>query len=699
MNVYKIKVDNISCSNCAKTITRALVDRFPGSNVRVNVVGAQVFIQTDASKSDVYDELDKVGYPASDMEKKRVNLRKYDLYIAVLLSIILLYGMVAQIYNLDFLKVLTLPIPTLIVATVIQFYIGRRYYIGAYNSLKKKMLGMDFLVVFSTTLTYFFSLYLLIKYNGQEEVYFEVAAIIITIVLIGKTIEERVKDKTNDLLVKLTDLTSDEIRLENGESLDANFVDIGTRYVVNPHEKINMDGVIVKGDTSVDEAMLTGESNYVNKLEGDEVIAGTINHGERIIVETTKLAEDNYIYQIINSVEEASLIDTKYQKVADRVATIFVPIIIGIGILTYIITWYIVGDSLTAFEHAMAVIVISCPCSLGLATPTSIMVSNSISAKLGILYKGAQFFELADDLDVIAFDKTGTLTSGKMQIVEERLADEYRPLLAALENQSTHPISKAIVEYLNIEDIPQNGKIKQVPGVGITGTFGDTTITVGNPNILEKADDIEVVKKLEAQALTVSVIIVNEEFKGYFALRDEVKAESSEVINNLKSLGIEPILISGDNKQVVKYAADKLGIKEYHYKCSPEDKTEILKSLRGQEKIIGFVGDGINDSISLKYADVGISVCEGSDIANAASDVTLLKDDLGLVVEGIKLSTLTKRNIRHNFIWAFSYNVVAIPLAATGQLNMIWAAIFMGFSSIIVVLNALNLKREYQKRS
>lgn len=697
MNVFKIKVSNISCSNCGMIITRGIKDAYPESEVRINVVGAQVFVKTDATQDQIYAVLSKIGYPADDMVQDKINLRKYDLPLSIILAIFLIYGMVAHIYELSAFSFLTNSTMTLIFATIIQFYCGRRYYIGAYNGLKKKMLGMDFLVVFSTTITYFFSLYLLIKYSGQAEVYFEVAAIIITIVLIGKTIEERVKAKTNDLLTKLTDLTSDEIRLEDGTTQDCNFVEIGTRYIVNPHEKINMDGVIVEGNTSVDEAMLTGESNFVTKLEGAEVIAGTINHGEQIIVETTKLAEDNYIYQIINSVEKAALIDTKFQKVADKVATIFVPVIILIAIITFFVTYSLSGDGLVAFENAMAVVVISCPCSLGLATPTSIMVSNSISAKLGILYKGAKFFELADKLNVIAFDKTGTLTTGKMEVVEYELADEYKELLYAVEIQSSHPISIALVKFLEIESTDLKVKVEQIPGLGLKGTLDDLEITIGNISILENADDIERMVKLEEQALTVSVIIVNGEFVGFYALRDKIKEESKQVIQNLIDLGIDPVLISGDNKQVVEYVANELGITNYYAKCSPQDKMDILKRLKDEGKMIGFVGDGINDSISLKYADVGISVAEGSDIANAASDVTLLKDDLNLVVEGINLSSLTRRNIIHNFIWAFSYNVIAIPLAATGRLSIIWAAIFMGFSSIIVVLNALHLNREYKR--
>lgn len=693
MNTYKITVSKISCSNCAMTITRALQDFDENAQVRVSVITSKVFINTEFSKQEIYQVLKQAGYPADDdgASKQKLNLRKYDLPISIICALPLLYSM----FHLPYLHWLTTPAPTLVFASIIQFYIGRRYYQGAYKSLQKKMFGMDFLVVFSTTITYFFSLYLLIAYQGNHQLYFEVSAIIITIVLIGKTIEERVKDKTNELLTKLTQLTTGNIQLVDGSECDVNFVEIGTEYIVNPHQKINMDGILKNVDTVLDESMLTGESNYITKRIGDEVIAGTINHGSQIVIETTKYFEDNYINQIINSVEEASLIDTKFQKLADRVATIFVPVIIAIGLITFVITFWITGNILLSFEHAMAVIVISCPCSLGLATPTSIMVSNSISAKLGILYKGSTFFEMADKLTIIAFDKTGTLTTGKMEVVEFNVPEQYIPDLYAMESQSSHPISTAICGYIGKPKSESQLQVTQVAGIGLEATTSFGKMVVGNPNILQNQVDIDLINNLEAQALTISVILVDDVMVGYYGLRDEIKPESPTVIQKLKNLGIEPVLISGDNQQVVTFVAKKLGIKRFYYKTSPEDKYQILKDLKGDDDLIGFVGDGINDSISLKFADVGISVAGGSDIASAASDVTLLKDDLGLVVEGIKLSNLTRRNIKSNFLWAFSYNIIAIPLAATGQLNMIWAAVFMGFSSIVVVLNALRLKAMY----
>ncbi len=698
MNVYKIKIESISCSNCAKTITNALTKEFKDIKVRVSVVNKMVYVSTKYSISEVMEVLIKNGYPPVDNNKKESKLKKYDLVISIVLALILLISMFVHIYQIKALSIFTNVVVILSSASILQFYIGMRYYKAAYVGIKNKVLGMDFLVVFSTTLTYFYSLYLLIVYSGEKMLYFEASGLIITIVLIGKKIEDLVKANTNELIDKLTNLTSDEITLVTGEIVDANFVDIGEVYIVNPGEKIPLDGVLLTSVTSIDESMLTGESVAVVKHALDEVYAGCINLGAQLEIKTNKLKEDNYINQIIESVEEASLIDTKYTRVADRVASIFVPIILLIALLTFIITYLLTNDFVISFEHATAVIVISCPCALGLATPTSIMVSNSISAELGILYKGSKFFELAEQLDILAFDKTATLTHGNLIVEQLSLSDEYQEYVYAAQSQINHPASKALVNYLDISHTNLKPHVNQVPGIGIIADFNHDRLSIGNKELLSNQDDINMITKLEKKALSVSVILYNDKFVGYYTMRDQIKDESSNVINTLKELSITPLLISGDNKDVVSDVANKLDIDDYYYKVSPNDKMNILKKYKTDDNIIGFVGDGINDSISLKYADIGFSVATSSDIAKAASDVTLLHDDLSLVIEAIKLSKKTKQNIKYNFMWAFSYNIVAIPLAAFGMLNMVWAAIFMGFSSIIVVVNALLFKRRYKRK-
>lgn len=694
MRVYKIKVDKISCSNCGKTITNALTKLSTETQVAVSVVNKMVFVETDVDYELITAKLSEIGYPAVDPNDKKVKFN-YDLYIAITLSAFLILSMVVHIYEIEALMIFTNNWLVLIAASILQFYIGRRYYKAAYSGVKNKVMGMDFLVVFSTTLTYFYSLYLLIMYHGEQQLYFESSGLIITIVLIGKTIEDRVNRQTNDLVDKLNDLVSDEVKLESGEIKDVNFVEIGSVYELNPQEKIPLDGIVISGSATIDESMLTGESKLITKQINEAVYAGCINSGTKIKIKTTKLKDDNYINQIINSVEDAALIDTKYQKMADKISSIFVPVILLISLVTYFVTYAFTNDVAISFQHALVVIVISCPCSLGLATPTSIMASNSISAKLGILYKGSKFFELAQNLNILAFDKTGTLTHGKMEIVDFVLDEKYHESLYVSELQSNHPISKAVVKYLDIKNPTLKPTVELIPGVGLSAIIGKDTFIVGNKSVLNDQKMLRLMDELESDAKTVSVILLNGEYIGHYALKDEIKSESYEVIASLQKNNITPVLISGDNEAVVYDVAQKLGITDYYFKSHPEDKMEILKKYKTDENIIGFVGDGINDSVSLKFADVGIAVSTSSDIAKSASDVTLLHDDLNLVIKAIELSKYTKKNITTNFIWAFSYNIIAIPLAMFGYVNMIWAAVFMGFSSIVVVLNALHFKNKY----
>lgn len=403
------------------------------------------------------------------------------------------------------------------------------------------------------------------------------------------------------------------------------------------------------------------------------------------------------INEIIDRVQDATLTNTKYTRVADKVAGYFVPFVMLVAIITYFITLYILADPQIAFERAIAVIVISCPCSLGLATPTSIMVSNSLSAKEGILYHGAKFFEMVDKLDVLCFDKTGTLTKGVPSVNEFNVADKYRKDIYAIEKQSTHPISVAITKYLKNADSDLEYDVEQMIGIGLKAKSNDREILIGNKNLISDNEELFAkISLLEKKAMTVNVVLINNKYEGYYTVSDQLKPEIKTVINNLNIKKIKTVMITGDNNAVAKVIANKLNIEEYYASTMPSDKAQIVEKLQKQGHLVGFVGDGVNDSIALKTADVAICVENGSAIANDASDVTLLKEDLNLIVSGIEISRLTRKNIIQNFVWAFSYNIIAIPLAAVGGLNMVWAAIFMGFSSIIVLLNALHLRREYE---
>lgn len=700
MNIYKLKVDNISCSNCAKSIKNAFKQANGNSEVKVNINNNMVFVKTDLTQNEVENVLKKAGYPVVKEQKAKENQLKHELIASIVLSIPLLISMFGHISMFkDAVPMFFMnPILMLVLATPVQFYIGRRYYIGAYHGIKNKVLGMDFLVAFSTTITYFYSLYLLIAYGGDKPMYFEVSALIITIVLLGKTIEDKAKRKTNVLIEGLAKLRNTNVTLQDGSVTDVDFVEIGSKYQVLANEKISLDGIITEGETYVDESTFTGESNPVLKQVGDEVVGGSINLESKIIVETTKDSDDNLINQIINSVEEASLIDTKYQRMADKVSGYFVPIVIIISVITLVFTLYTGASFSTAFEHAIAVIVISCPCSLGLATPTSIMVSNSISASEGVLYKGSKFFEIADQIKVLCFDKTGTITKGEPEVSVFSIDPQFEDMIYAIESQSVHPISKAVCKYLGEREEKYNFKIEVVKGIGLIAQSDGMVVKIGNKKMLdENSSEYRDASNLEKEALAVNIVEINGDIVGMYGVRDNVKPDAKKVITKLKELGIKPIMITGDNDVVAAAISKEVGIEEYYASTLPDDKSNIVKAEQAKGQLVGFVGDGVNDSIALSVADLAISVKNGNDLAIKASDVTLMDEDLNLIITGLLISKLTRRNIKHNFLWAFSYNIIAIPLAATGYLNMVVAAIAMGFSSIVVVLNALHLRREYDK--
>ncbi len=697
MNDYKIKIDNISCSNCARTISNKLETEFPESNVRVNVASKLLLISTTANKSAVEQALVEINYPpASQKTKKDMTKKRNELIISIIITIYFLIGMLHHINVANVPMFFVNIYVQLIFATFVQFYIARNFYIHAWNSVKAKALGMDFLIVFSTTLTYLFSVYLMI-FNPDIHPYFETSTIIITIILIGKSIEGRAQAKASSLLDETNQLVDNLVQLANGNKISAQNVEVGEKVIIAANERIVIDGIIIEGSSEIDESAITGESRLVSKQMGDNVLAGTINVEHKITVQTIAYQEDSYLYKVLDSVENIVSIDTKYQRIADKVAKIFVPFIVVTGLLTFILTYYLSGDGLLAFERAMSVIVVSCPCSLGLATPTSILVSNSISTKLGILYKGGQFFELADQIDLIAFDKTGTLTLGKPKIYESTINDNLNKYVYALTSQSSHPISKVVCEAFKQYDGNIETKVTQIPGSGIETTIDGVMYQFGNKKLLVSEDDINTIAAVEKEGYTVNVLTANGQLQGYIKLLDELREDSFELIDKLKQLGIEVALITGDNQSVADLTASKLGIEQVYAGAKPDDKMKIINQLKEQYNVVTFVGDGINDGASLKAADIGISVAKSSDIAKVASDMTIIKDNLNLITDGIKLSNITRRNIKHSLMWAFSYNIVAIPLAAFGYLDMIWAAVFMGFSSIVVVLNSLHLKREYMK--
>jgi Cu+-exporting ATPase len=713
-----MRVDGMTCAMCAKTIQNTF-ENLEGITARVNVGAGKVLFEFDETKYslvDIAQKVREVGYQPileeslDDSKNARKKMRK-DIYIAVIFSIPLLWAMFHHLEAFNWLYVPTIftnGIFQLITAGVVQFYIGRRFYIGAYQGIKKKSLGMDILVVLGTSSAYLYSIYLLIEHLFITEqmmpmYYFEISALIITMVLIGNYIEHIAKERTTDALVELLNLGAKEARvLRDGQEImiDIDEVELGDKIIVLANEKIPVDGVVIEGNSYVDESMITGESIPIKKEQGAKVIGATINKRERMLIETTKIGSDTMLNQIIQHVEEASSEKPPIQRTADKVASYFVPTVVSIAIINFIIHFLLLSDGFTySFTTTVAILVISCPCALGLATPVSILVGNGKAAQNHILYKGGEFFEVASKIEAIAFDKTGTLTIGKPIVTDFIGDDNVVSLLYSLEKESNHPISQAVKEYAIEQGVNDYSvsNFETIEGKGIKGTVEGKEVVVGSIKILDDlklsvGDFEQKYNELLQQAKTINLVVVDNEVKAVYAVRDEIKPTSKRVIDEMKKRGLTPYMITGDNKVVAEAIASELGIDHVYSEVLPQEKADIVKEISAKGVMLAFVGDGINDAPALKLADVGFAMGHGTDVAIESSDVTLMSHDLGLVIKAIDMSKATLRNIHQNFFWAFSYNLVAIPLAATGRLSMVVAAAAMAFSSIMVVLNALRLK-------
>jgi Cu+-exporting ATPase len=705
-----IKVSNITCTQCAKSI-ESYFDELNDVDAKVLVTSKKVLFNYDENKYDeesLGNHLRIIGYypifNSRELEKVKL-IDRIDLILAFVLTFPLLWTM---FYHFG----LNIYVPELllngyfqwIITTPILFFVGRRFFKAAYHQVKAKNLGMDTLVVLGTSAAYIFSIFQTLTSDQgahhMPDLYFETTAVIILMVLLGHAFENRVKEKTSDALQSLISLGAKEarIRTSDGDIMKAvDDVNPGDIMVVLANEKIALDGIILSGKSYIDEQMITGEPLPKFKEKGDQVIGSTMNTVDTLIIEVTKVGSDTILASIIQTVENTALIKPKAQRIADKISFYFVPVVVIISIFVFL-SWYFIVDGgihtlSHAFAPAIAVLVISCPCALGLATPTSISVGSGIAFKEGILYKGGEFFEIANKITAICFDKTGTLTKGEPELSDFFGDEDSFKYTASLEKHSNHPISKAIVfEY--DDDFLEVSDFSVLIGQGIKGTIENRLVYVGSKNLLETLNISS--KEFDAtpylnQGKTVFYTVVDQKVVNMIAISDPIKETAKDVIKELKRRNITPYMITGDQELTAKYIANDLGIDNVFYEVLPHEKANIVKSIQDQNKIVSFVGDGINDAPALKMSDVGFAVGSGSDIAIDTSDVTLMTQDLGLVIKAIDLSLATLKNIYVNFFWAFSYNILMIPLAAIGLLNPSLAGIGMGFSSIMVVLNALSL--------
>ncbi len=610
----------------------------------------------------------------------------------------------------------------LFLATPVQFYVGRSYYVNAWKSIKNGAANMDVLVALGTSVAYFFSLLVMFGiFPGM--VYFETAASIITLVRLGKYLETKAKSGAGDSIKKLLSLKPSKARvLRDGQEheVDAENLLAGDLVVVRPGEKIPTDGVVVKGESSVDESMLTGESRPIEKSAGMEVFGSTMNKNGRLVIKATKVGRDTFLSQIIKMVEDAQTSKAPIQKLADRISAVFVPIVVGVAVLTFILWYYVLpmpshAENITPLANAIintvAVLVIACPCAMGLATPTAVMTGTGRASELGILFKSGESLEATGGTDLILFDKTGTLTVGRPQVsdiinLSNDLTEQELLLFAAsAESGSEHPLADAIVAEATLRslDLLPLSKFRNYPGKGIKATITEKTILVGNARFIEgqkigiSKDFKASMLALEQDAKTVVLIAVDGKVEGLFGITDSLKHSSKQAISELKEIGMQPGMLTGDNLTTAEAIASQLGIKQIHANLLPGDKISIIQELQAKGHKVAMVGDGINDAPALIQADSGIAIGTGTDVAIASASVVVINGDPLAVSQAIRLARRTLRTIRQNLFWAFIYNMILIPVAAAGLLHPMLAAFSMSLSSIFVVTNSLRLK-DFEKK-
>jgi Cu+-exporting ATPase len=600
-----------------------------------------------------------------------------------------------------------------LLVTPVQFIGGWGFYKGAWNAIKSRSINMDFLIALGTSVAYFYSVAVMFFPEvlpiqvSERDVYFEVSAVIIAFVLLGKYMEEIIKKHSSAAVRKLLDLkpaTAHVIRDNQEMEVPADSVSINEIVVVRPGEKIPTDGTVTEGNTSVDESMLTGESMPVEKVFGSTVIGGTLNRSGMIKYLTTRVGSETALAQIIKLVEEAQASTAPIQRLADKVTIYFVPAVVSAAILAFA-GWWIAGNFPQGLLAFIAVLIIACPCALGIATPAALMVGVGKGAELGILIRGGEILERAQNLNTVVFDKTGTLTRGEPALTDvipfgSFTENEVLAYAAATEVGSEHPLGQAIVKGAHQRNlsIPAVADFEAISGHGIRGDVNGKKVLLGNRRLL-RGESIDIkdaehlMISLEASGKTAMLVGLDYKLIGIVAVADTLKPEAKEAITQLKNINVEVVMLTGDNQQTADWIAKQLGIDRVIAEVLPSDKAKVIKELQGQGKVVAMVGDGVNDAPALAAADIGIAIGSGSDVAKETGGIILMKNDVRDVVSGIKLSRITMRKIKQNLFWAFIYNSVGVPIAAFGLLNPIVAAAAMALSSLSVIINSALLKK------
>jgi Cu+-exporting ATPase len=728
-------VTGMTCATCALRIEKGLKNVAGVSQASVNLATERATVEYDPGviEDGRFERLIRdLGYDAvieasqdtdsgalSDSTDKEKELRQREIrklrlsfIVSAILSFPLLVAMFAGMFRIEALMFLHNPVVQLALATPVQFVIGYRFYKHAFKSIRSGSPSMDVLVALGTSAAYLYSIY-----NGffrslpagqNPALYFEASAIIITLVLLGKLFEAAAKGRTSEAIKRLIGLQPKTARvLKEGEEIDIPIteLEVGQAVLVRPGERIPVDGEILEGSSAVDESMITGESIPVEKTKGDTVIGAAINTYGAFTFKATKVGRDTILAQIIRVVEEAQGSKAPIQRLADRVAGIFVPAVLGVAAVTFLIWLLAAGDLTMGLISAVAVLVIACPCAMGLATPTAIMVGTGKGAENGVLIRSGESLELAHKLDAIVFDKTGTITLGEPSLTDIVSLNGWSRidllrLAGTAEKNSEHPLGIAIAEAARreLDQIGEAHDFQAAPGKGVRAVIDDHTVLVGTRGFLSEAGlSLEAVEDriatLEAEGKTVMLLSVDGEVQGLLAVADRVKDGSRTAVKTLKAMGLEVYMITGDNRRTAEAIGREVGVDHIMAEVLPERKAQAVEQIRKQGKIVAMVGDGINDAPALVTADIGMAMGTGTDIAMESADITLMNGDLMSVAAAIQLSQRTMRKIKQNLFWAFFYNTIGIPIAAFGMLNPIIAGAAMAFSSVSVVSNSLSLKR------
>lgn len=743
-----LKVKGMHCASCASIITKK-ISALPNVNsVSVNYGSEKAKIDFDDTKISVKEmnrEIEKLGYSLIESKNNEAtkianentkdeelsyfkNKTDFILPVTLAIFVLMMWDILARIT----LWMPNLPIPmtlfntiSMVLATISLFWVGRPYLSGVVRFMRHKVANMDTLIGIGTLVAYLYSLLItLIPYLREllgvpEYTYFDVTIVVIGFITFGKYLEAKSKKKTGDAIEKLLNLQAKvALVVREGKEIEIpiNEVVHGETIVLKPGGKIPVDGIVIEGNSYVDESMVTGEPMPVGKKEGDSVVAGTINTSGSFKIKATKVGSETLLSQIIKMVEEAQGSKAPIEALADKISGKFVPIVLIISTLT-LLTWIFVGSQFMSLSQAISlgilsfvsVLVIACPCALGLATPTAIIVGVGKGAKEGILVKDAKTLETLHKVNTVVMDKTGTITKGKPTLVNiENIStlkdEELLSTLSALESKSEHPIAHAILNYAKEKNITSRevSNFQNIKGKGVTGIVEGKEYFAGNAKLVKDLGisvDLSKIGKYTEEGKTQVIISTKKEVLGFVMVSDEIKEESKKAISDLHKLGIKVVMLTGDEEKTAKYIASLVGIDEVVSQVMPEDKLLKIKSLQKEGDVVAMAGDGVNDAPALAQADVGIAMATGTDVAIESAGITLLHGDISKLVKAVKLSKITMRGIKQNLFWAFIYNIVGIPLAAGvfypifgWLLNPIFAGFAMAMSSVSVVSNSLRIK-------